>query len=365
MASYNSKAKIVRHIADGDDPLVDLLERFIRLDKHMVNKVHPSIGQGAALADGIVLTDHGAEHISTVILRIGELAYDEGQFKVTPYDAYLLAVAAHFHDVGNVYGRKKHERRTHSELFQLGVDLTGEDTIEKRKIASIAQAHGGYTAGSKDTISALPYDKTVRKLAAILRFADELADDYTRTSPTLWNMLRENEAARKESEIYHVYADRLRVVKIDHRSHRVKLRFEVLPCHLRQQYWKDGQQRYLIDEIFERTLKVHREQIYCAKFMAPDIVSDVTDVKISVCSTNYERILGRFHYTLEQKGYPDHIADFRALVAPYGLSDLEGQAVAEGIGEVLSDAANVAPGEQPVDLNEVFKAHNGRMGDPE
>lgn len=365
MAFYNSDARIVRHIAADDEAGDELFARFNRLDVHLVDKVHPSIGQGSALSDRILLTDHGPEHISTVIRRIGDLTFDRGEFKISPYEAYLLAVAAHFHDVGNVYGRHEHERRTHSELFSLEHELTGEDTIEKRKIAAIAQAHGGRIDGSKDTINALPDDKTLRKLAAILRFADELADDHTRTSKKLRDILGESEEARKESEIYHLYADRLRDVYVDHRSRGVKLCFEVLPCHLCQQYWKDGERRYLIDEIFERTLKVHREQVYCGKFMVPDIVSEVTDVEISVCSASYENILGRFHYTLEQTGYPDHISDFGVLVADYGLSDLEGYVVADGIGEVLKDAADLAPGAQPVDLNAFFGHTTSPVGETE
>ena len=363
MAFYNSGARIVQHIATGGDDCRGLLERFTRLDKHLVDRVHPSIGQGTALADGILLTDHGPEHISTVIRRIGDLVYVNGRFNVRPYEAYLLAVAAHFHDVGNVYGRKKHERRAHSELFGLSDELTGENTIEKRKISDIAQAHGGHAGRSKDTIGALPYDRAVRKLAAILRFADELADDRTRTSPTLQKILVEHKEARMESEIYHVYADRLREVEVDHDSHGVRLSFEVLPCHLRKQYWKDGKQCYLIDEIFDRTLKVHREQVYCGKFMAPDIISESTYVEIGVCSHNYERILGKFHYTLEQKGYPDHINDFRVLVSEYGLSGLEGRIVAEGIGDLLESIGDTEmDGGTPLDLNSMFSNDKCHVG---
>lgn len=352
MVSYNSEAPLVTHIADE---CKDLHDRFVRLDEYLVDNVHPLVGQGSAAVDDIWLTDHGPKHISTVIRRIGDLTYHNGKFNVSSYEAYLLAVAAHFHDVGNVFGRDNHETHASSQLFDLEEALIGQDLLEKRKISKIARVHGGRIGGSKDTINTLPDDRSMRKLAAILRFADELADDYTRTSKTDKAFLnqKKNEEIRKQSELYHIYAERLTRVRVDHGLRGVILQFDLLPCHLCRLYFKDGQKHYLIDEIFARTLKVHREQIYCAKFMAPEIVSEVVDVQINVCSPKYERVLGQFHYTLEQKGYPDHIGDFHTLVADYGLGSLRGQTVADRINEVALDDGD---GDRaPVDLNKAFR----------
>ena len=83
---------------------------------------------------------------------------------------------------------KKHLRDV---LFTLPPEYTGDDNIEKRTICDIAMAHGGKvlslsgglpTKDTKDTIGHMSHDRNVKKLAAILRFADELADDRTRTN---------------------------------------------------------------------------------------------------------------------------------------------------------------------------------------
>lgn len=319
MTDYNDKAPLVLHIKKDKNGGPELYERFVMLDRHLVNEVHRSVEKGAAAIDGIWLNNHGPKHISTVIRRIGELVSADRQFTVTPYEAYLLAVATHFHDIGNVFGRTGHEKRARSELFRLSPLLTGDDTIEKRKIADIAEAHGGKVDGSEDTIGSLPNDAPTRRLAAILRFADELADDYTRTWDIDERAMKESERIRKKSEIYHLYSQRLRSVKIDHDSRSVELIFDVLPSHLKKMYYKDGKQRYFLDEIFERTLKVHREQTYCSRFMMPNVVSDRISVKIDVCTPGYDDVLGRFVYTLEQKGYPSYIRDFGALVEEFGL----------------------------------------------
>ena len=68
-------------------------------------------------------------------------------------------------------------------------DHLGKDMVEKKAILDIAKAHGGKVNGDKDTISKL-HDKGLilgndiryQKIAAILRFADELADDSQRAA---------------------------------------------------------------------------------------------------------------------------------------------------------------------------------------
>lgn len=337
MADYNNEAHLVRYIADHDE---DLFKRFVDLDKHLVDKVHPSVNAGAAVNDRVWLTDHGPRHIKTVIRRIGELTFRNDSFVVEPKDAYLLAVAAHFHDIGNVYGREEHEKRVREEIFGLDQSLIGADNFEKRRICAIATAHGGLVAGSedKDTIGNLPDDRTMRKLAAILRFADELADDKTRTTAINAKVMNDNESIKQQSEIFHLYSERLDQVRIDHSGNRVCLSFELIKEHLCKQYYKSGQKRYLLDEIFERTLKVHREQVYCSKFMIPCIVSDRIDVDINVCSDNFDRVLGRFYYILEQRGYPDYITELGNLVPE--MANLTGHSVAARIGGILSEVSD-------------------------
>ena len=350
MTHYNCCAALAKHIAKHTDGQVDLYDRFRRLDKHLVDEVHPSVGQGAAIT-GIWLTDHGPRHIQTVFRRIESLTFQKEECIVKPYHAYLLAVAAHFHDIGNVFGRKKHESNARDLLFSLDPSLIGSDIVEKRKIYDIARAHGGRVGDSKDTIGSLLDDKDLRKLAAILRFADELADDHTRTLDIDKSVLEKNEEARKKSEIYHLYSELLSEVRVDHNARRVCLSFNVLPRHLSERYYKDSEQCYLLDEIFERTLKLHREQIYCSRFMMPDIVSERTDVEINVCSEMYAQVLGKFQYTLEQNGYPDHIGRFGDLVADYGLDTLTGATVATRIHDIVTNASDDS---EPLDLNDAL-----------
>ena len=41
--------------------------------------------------------------------------------KLSPYEAYLLLMPAHFHDVGNICGRQGHEKRIAEIIAKFGV----------------------------------------------------------------------------------------------------------------------------------------------------------------------------------------------------------------------------------------------------
>ncbi|MBV9158352.1 MAG: hypothetical protein JO097_18970, partial [Acidobacteriaceae bacterium] len=153
---------------------------YKKIEEYLNNNVHPYVNVSANAIDGGTLTDHGPDHIKTVILRACELVSARGD--LTPYEVYLLLVAIHLHDVGNIFGRETHELNSEAVIKELGT-LLGEHRLEHRVIFEIAQAHGGSIAGDKDKISRLPrsvallgQDVRQQMLAAILRFADELAD---------------------------------------------------------------------------------------------------------------------------------------------------------------------------------------------
>lgn len=227
---------------------VDYYRRYVALDEHLNRHVHPVVNQGAAAHGDGWLTDHGYDHIKTVLRRASDLITSKDKVVITPYETFLLATAIHFHDVGNVFGRDRHERQITTVMAQLGDQLIGGDGLEKRMIRDIAMAHGGYVDSDledKDTIGRLPWqpptqaqEPRVRLLAALLRFADELADDYTRTN----RFVVDNDLLQG-SEIYHIYADRLRQVLVRSEESRVRLQFELAAPHATTKYRKGPTRR--------------------------------------------------------------------------------------------------------------------------
>ena len=159
----------------------DYRSGYLALAAHL-EAIHKEVTPTNIHIDGGYLTDHGPDHIRKLIRRISALL-EGGKGDLTAYEAYLLLAAAQFHDVGNIYGRTKHEENSAEVMRDTGKFLP-TDAVEQRFIYQIAQAHGGEDKSKLDTLIAEDYvrGEKVRPqlLAALLKFADELAEDSER-----------------------------------------------------------------------------------------------------------------------------------------------------------------------------------------
>ena len=282
--------------------------QFQSIQNHLNDYYHKNVTVAATLTDGDgTLTDHGPEHIQTVIQRASELLRKSPAAKLSCYEKYLLLVAIHVHDLGNFFGRETHELNAEKVMEELGPAL-GEEMTEKRAIFEIAQAHGGNIDGNKDKLSLVPVTRDVlgqdvrsRFLAALLRFADELADDKTRASRYLIKI----DKIPPVSEIYHKYAFALQSVKVT--AETVRLDFELTEADVKRRFGKGRCQVFLLDEIYDRTMKMHRERMYCMRFLRQDINVNRIDVQIRVYANGFSLLKERANiaYSLEEAGYPD------------------------------------------------------------
>lgn len=285
--------------------------RLLAATNYFVTKVHPYVELGSLMQDGLFLTGHGSDHVQTVIRRAGELV---GDFvgrpdRLTPYEAFLLIMAAHSHDAGLVLGRADHEKKAAEALAGL-YGLFGNDMVEVRAFLDIARVHGGSVNGDKDTISRLTpsdfvYCEKVRYqyLAALLRLADELADDRERAAevPLAMGLLP------SASEVHHAYASHLHSVVVDHSQRAIRLHFDLTKAEAIRSFHKGQKKVLLLDEIFSRTLKLHRERMYCMRFLRESIRLDTVMVNVDVFLSpqQFGPPVERIPYRLEERGYPE------------------------------------------------------------
>lgn len=286
--------------------------------------VHPNVTMGAILQqieqesrlsieDVTYLNDHGPSHVNMVIRRASDLL-SKSQVKLSPYEAYLLLLSIHFHDIGIWLGRDFHERRI-SEIMNIPEikELLPKDRSILRVICEIAKAHGGYYEGDKDTLSPVTSvthlnSQPIRNrfLAAVLRLADELADDKTRSQQF------DKERIPTYSKIYHNYSDAL--ISVDIKQREIDLKFEYTKAKAKESFLKakeSSEEIYLLDEIYNRTLKMLHEKQYCSRFlMSHGICIDRIRVAIEICDDDdlTGEPLKTFSYTLQEKGYP-HLND--------------------------------------------------------
>jgi hypothetical protein len=289
-------------------------ERYNEIAQKLDRDFHCQVMAGSSATDGGLLTDHGPNHIKTVINRASSILNNpKNDNELTGYEIYLLLCSIHFHDLGNIFGREKHEKRVAKMMEHVSQYLG--DSTEKSLIRQIAATHGGKVDGNKNTISFLPpsaalngQDVRPRLLAAILRFADELADDHHRANKILLQL----GVVPKKSLIYHKYADCLNSVMVRDECKSIELNYSMNIVDLEKKYPKYDEKSkryrtiYILDEILDRLLKMYLERIYCNRFMTPVVHIHSILVKIRTLKEN-ENIgdnLPNFDFRLEEIGYP-------------------------------------------------------------
>ena len=176
------------------------------------------------------LSDHGATHVSDVKQKAIRLLSDDGIITdLSGIEMYCLGMFIIFHDTGNVYGRKDHHKNVASIFDQIrrkDASLRHEKTL----IVRATRAHTGTAQdGSRDTLKEVgEVDQLegesvrLRELAAILRFADELAEGPQRTS----DFMQKEGLYEPESQQFHDYASDTNVL-IDRRNSRIVLTYEI------------------------------------------------------------------------------------------------------------------------------------------
>lgn len=270
--------------------------------------LHAEVTPTANVIDGGYLTDHGPGHIAKLLSRITELLKATPN-PITPYECYLLLAAAQFHDVGNIFGRDRHEEKCREIMSDNSATLP-PDTVERRKIFEIAQAHGGH---EKDKLPALAKTEHIRgqpvrmqALAAILKFADELAEDSERGA----RYSAKSALLPPESAIFHAYALSLVDVHLDGDAGIIAMRFDLKKSEALKAFPKKDKHgaiidTYLIDEILSRTLKTHYERVYCSRFMRPLVDVVGVSVHIDVTDDSGYSILRQITFRLQERGYPN------------------------------------------------------------
>lgn len=269
--------------------------------------VLPYVTTGAVAADGSGhLTMHDREHVARV-RQVAANLISGSDIALSHFELTLLLIAVYLHDIGNVLGRAGHERQIHRTLTAAGMKLP-IDQVEYATAKQIAGVHGGTVDGSKDTITTVPDKAAVsgdyirlRLLAAILRLADELADDPARAN-------RVQLAAGTlpaGSVIYHVVAAGLHSQMPDATTREITLNFTFNdPALFKRKLGKGDGEVHLLDEIFERSMKTFNEARYCSRFMRPYLEFERVKVDIMIFDDQLMP-LHNIVYTIAEHGYGD------------------------------------------------------------
>jgi len=268
-------------------------------------------------ADPIVyLNQHGTGHVDKVIEKAYDLLVNFTSGMLSSFEVFLLLCSIQVHDTGNVIGRNEHEKSIR-KVTQGEVSRSIPDAPTQKYIYRIAQLHSGSVNADRDTIGAAIAssalllesklcDRSIRAplLAAILGFADELADDRSRADERALDLGIVSDA----SAIYHQYSRSLHTVSIEknpvNQTLYLLLVYFIDSDLVTMRFPKYDSTQLLIDEIFLRTRKVEQERRYCMRFFSQHLPIVEIRVKIEI-DHRYDLMKPWIiTYTLKENGYP-------------------------------------------------------------
>jgi HD superfamily phosphodiesterase len=230
------------------------------------------------------LTDHGVDHIANVIENAAQILGVPAPSSVqkpisgdlNPKELLLLLLACLLHDVGNIVGREQHNEAVPDVWRNSGASSKLWAPVDRRTVVDVCRAHTGRgLKGDFDTLEPLSREPryflkgSVRAatIAAIVRFADELAEGPQRTS----QFLLSTNAYPEKSLPYHTYASATHVT-IDRAGTRIALNYDI---DLSQALFAGADRRVDLEKflclMYRRILKLERERVF-ARHYAPQFV---------------------------------------------------------------------------------------------
>ena len=174
-----------------------------------------------------------------------------------------------FHDVGNIHKRADHQRNI-GGVFDAARGTAATTRREKTLVLRACAAHTGQGSdGSRDTLKELPEIEQfegkpvrLRELAALLRFADELAEGPQRTS----EYRLDNDDYGPESRVYHEYAS-VTDILIDRGNQRISLAFEIpVDANPDEVSEREDSLQCLLTHILGRITKLDEERRYAVHY---------------------------------------------------------------------------------------------------
>jgi hypothetical protein len=265
------------------------------------------------------------------------ISTERNQHGLSAADLYILLLAILFHDVGNLFGRDKHNERI-GEVFDFARGVHASVRREKLLIVKAARAHTGRSAtGDKDTLTELDdrehFNGGVIKLqsiAAILRLADELAEGPQRTT----EYFRTAVGYADGSNIFHQYASCTHVAA-DRGNGRICLTYEIDLNEFRLDGIRIDRERLLelLSFVRHRICKLDQERRYTRFYCDSLAAFKKTEVRLNFWH-NGSLVPMEFYFDLDDLVVPgaNDLTGEDLVLRKFGSSE----SVADKLSEVLA-----------------------------
>lgn len=279
--------------------------------------------------------DHGRVHINAIFKIVNQMlsryfvmeneitnlnVHGKGRddFKLRTEDLAVLSYAIIVHDSAMVRGREKHGLNV-VNMFQTINKYVGEANLSS-EIIDISASHS-----DKKKFHLLKNVGIVKEniiqckmLGAILRFADEISEDYTRGM--INNQIYQDEIAGTEHELYWLHTKSIDSSNYvyDLRAVVIRYRLDVKQAFQKYKYESDSE-KTLFAFVIERIKKVNDERVLCSPFFAQYTPLDSIIINIEFFE---EDTNGCPHtiYVIENvpiSSYPDEGSNLESFINAY------------------------------------------------
>lgn len=211
--------------------------------------------------------DHNISHIISVFDNLSDLLGDTATSKLSCLDLYLLCISVLFHESGDIESKRKYTNQV-AKTYDYIRKKDNKFAPERTAVLSILGAHIGFCPqhGQADMITTLSGHGVLgikvdcRPIAAILRFADELAEGSVRISKSLVTFKKDSipeEALKKLFEVAHY--------TIERNNSRIELNYSIRLEADTDRNLLVGKVplRQLLETITDRITKLNEERVYC------------------------------------------------------------------------------------------------------
>lgn len=258
-------------------------------------------------------TDHGIHHVNRILTTLHELlqphlingrittpqsrrtvSSDLLSKKLNVYEIYLLLCSVIWHDIGNLYGRKDHNKKI-VRLFKKAKGFM-HDKKSSEWIQNICEAHSGKNAVEKIDCERM-YDKDFqfypRFLAALLRFCDELDETKARIEEQIYSRVP------KRSRVYWFFCkcnDSIHVERDSNDNVKIVIIGSMDRKSLHESFIKKSKRTTGISEYISRINKINQERIYCNGFYKPHYFKPIEKIELHFRIYEKNSLLKEIHF---------------------------------------------------------------------
>jgi hypothetical protein len=212
--------------------------------------------------------DHGFTHIVRVLEHLSEILGSDPFESLEPYELYLTAISVMYHDIGLL-----RQRKDHGGLSALVVgDERNEylvDVRDREVIGAAVASHSSHRDIAAET-ERLPENLHIgshrvrpKVIAALVRLADELDEDFRRADPTLEGRLNLPDSSR----FFWDFSRRIHGIEADHRRLVINIDAEIQSEDLGRLVSVDGTKRAFVAAFAAKLAKLNRERVYVNRYL--------------------------------------------------------------------------------------------------